>query len=236
MNIFEALLGLFLPRICHICNEKLTDDEQFVCSECLSRLPRTGYEKYWANTSKVNSDLNPLEQRFAGQLPLERGCAPYFYTRDSSLATLIQDFKYRGFSRLATTMGRIGAEELKESGLFDGVDVLVPVPIHRTKRFKRGYNQSEELAKGISEATGIPVGHQVTAKRPHRTQTSLTAQQRLENTKDIFRVSNPESLNDKTVMLVDDICTTGATLLSLGEEIVKCTQGVKLRIFTLGVV
>ena len=236
MNLLKSLIELFLPRVCHVCNEKLTDDEEFICRQCVEKLPRTGYEKYWANTTPVNSDLNPLEQRFAGQLPMERGCSPFFYTRDSALASLIHDFKYRGFSRLAVTMGKIGASQLKDSGLFDGVDLLLPVPIHRSKRFKRGYNQSEELAYGISAVTAIPVAGNLKAVRAHRTQTSLNAHQRIENTKGVFGVSDPQALSGKTVMLVDDICTTGATLLSAGEAVVKASQNVKLRFFTLGVV
>ena len=236
MNIAGILLDLFLPRICHLCGNKLLDFEEFVCEPCVERLPRTGYHKYWLNTSAVNSDLNPMEQRFAGQIPLERGCAPFFYMRDSSLAALVHDFKYRNFPRLAQIMGKIGASELLPSGLFNNIDMLLPVPLHWLKRFKRGYNQSEMIALGVSEVTGIPVGNQLKAGKAHRTQTSLTALQRIENTKGVFKIDNPESLKDKTVMLVDDICTTGATLLSVGETLAASVENIRLRIFTLGVV
>ena len=237
MNPFSALLDLFLPRICHVCSTKLLADEDFICSGCQSRLPLTGYERYWANKSGLNTDLNPMEQRFAGQLPLDHACAPYFYTRDSAIATLVHDLKYRGFSRLAVNMGRLGAARLQTSGLFDGIDILLPIPIHWSKKWKRGYNQSEMIARGISEVTGIPVGSQLKARKPHRTQTSLTSEQRRANTKDVFTVSHPESLEGKKVMLIDDICTTGATLLSAGETVAASTNdNVRISLFTLGVV
>lgn len=237
MNPFSALLNLLIPRICHICESNLLDDEEFVCSSCISKLPLTGYERYWANKTGLNTDLNPMEQRFAGQLPLDRACAPFFYTRDSSLASLVHDFKYRGFSKLAVMMGRLGADVLAATELFDGVELLLPVPIHWTKRRRRCYNQSELIARGISQVTGIPVGKQLVARRPHRTQTSLTQQQRIANTKDVFKAVSPHTLDGKKIMLVDDICTTGATLLSAGETIAASTNNnVRLNIFTLGVV
>ena len=236
MNPFSALLDLFLPRICHVCETKLLHDEEFICSSCIEKLPLTGYDKYWDNKTGINTDLNPMEQRFAGQLPLDRACAPYFYTRDSSLATLVHDFKYRGFSKLAVTMGRMGANALRPSEFFDHIDLLLPIPIHWTKKHRRGYNQSELIARGISEVTGIPVGLQLRARKPHRTQTSLTSEQRIANTKNVFSVNHPESLEGKRIMLVDDICTTGATLLSAGETLAASSEGVRLSLFTLGVV
>lgn len=237
MNPFKALVDLFLPRECHICGRKLLDDEEYLCTSCIGRLPITGYERYWTNLNGLNTDLNPMEQRFAGQLPLDRACAPYFYTRDSSIATLVHDFKYRGFSKLAVLMGRIGAGALQGSGLFDGVDLIVPVPIHWMKKRRRGYNQTEMIARGVSEVTGIPVERQLRAVRPHRTQTSLTPGQRSANTRNLFAIRNPEALKGKRVMLLDDICTTGATLLSAGEAIAASTNNnVRISIFTLGVV
>ena len=237
MNPLRAIIDLLLPRVCHICGDKLLDDEDFLCTSCLRKLPLTGYERYWTNKTGPNTDLNPMEQRFAGQLPLDRAYAPYFYTRDSAIASLVHDFKYRGFSKLAITMGKIGAKTLQATDLFEGIDLLLPVPIHWTKKHRRGYNQSEMIALGISEETGIPVGTQLKARKPHRTQTSLTSQQRIDNTKDVFTVWNPETLEGKRVMIVDDICTTGATLLSAGETIAASTNhNVRISFFTLGVV
>ena len=236
MNPFSALLDIVIPRICHICETKLLPDEEFICTACKTKLPLTGYEKYWANKTGLNTDLNPMEQRFAGQLPLEHACAPYFYTRDSSLASLVHDFKYRGFSKLAVTLGRMGATALLSTGFFDDTDLLLPIPIHWTKKRRRGYNQSELIARGISEVTGIPVGAQLKARKPHRTQTSLDSEQRIANTKNVFVVSDPDSLKGKRIMLVDDICTTGATLLSAGETLAASSEGIRLSLFTLGVV
>ena len=236
MNPLKAMIDLILPRVCHVCDTHLLGDEEFICSHCISELPLTKYDKYWDNKSGVNTDLNPMEQRFAGQLPLDRASAAYFYTRDSSLASLIHDFKYRGFPRLAKTLGSLGAGTQLSTELFENVDVLLPVPLHWRKRMKRGYNQSELIAMGVSQVTGIPVGNQLKALKAHKTQTSLSSEQRIANTRGIFKIENPEEFEGKTVMLIDDICTTGATLLSAGEAIAASVKDVRLKIFTLGVV
>lgn len=236
MNPFSALVDLILPKECHICSTRLIKGEDFVCTSCLEALPFTGYDRYWNNKSAPNSDLNPMEQRFAGQIPLERACAPFFYSKDSTLASLIHDFKYRGFSRLATMLGHEGARRFIDTDFFKGVSFLIPIPLHWSKQLRRGYNQSALIAEGVSQFTGIPVSYNLKAIKPHRTQTSLTGQQRIENTKGIFRLSNPQLLTGKTIMLVDDICTTGATILSASETILKAVSDIRIRIFTLGVV
>lgn len=237
MNPFTVLVDLFIPRVCHICGRRLIPGEEFICSGCREALPVTGYEKYWANKAMVNSDINPMEQRFAGQLPLAHASAPYFYTRDSALASLIHDFKYRGFSRLANAMGRLGARTLRSSGLFDGVEVILPIPLHWRKYLRRGYSQTRMIAEGVSEITGIPVGTNLKACKPHRTQTALCHEQRIANTRGVFSVERPEELKGRHIMLMDDICTTGATLLSAGETVVAALENdVRISIFTLGVV
>lgn len=232
------LIDLFLPRTCHVCGTRLTKSEHFICHPCAQNLPLTRYDTYWRNAdpTRPNSDINPMETRFAGQLPFIHACAPYFYTRDSALAQLVHDFKYRGFSRLAAELGRMGAETLKDSGFFDDIDILLPVPLHITKRYRRGYNQSAMIAEGVSRATGIPVGKNLVARRSHRTQTALNAMERLENTRGVFKIKKPGELSGKAILLVDDICTTGATLIAAGEAVLAGAPSASLSFFTLGVV
>ncbi len=131
-------------------------------------------------------------------------------------------------------LGNLAASELFSTGFFSGIDMLVPVPMHFLKQARRGYNQTVRIASGVSSATGIPVAEALKACRPHKTQTSLTLEQRLANTADIFSVALPESVEGKGVLLIDDICTTGATITSAAETI-WTAQPSSLSILTIGV-
>lgn len=226
MTIPSDLLSLVFPSICHICGTTLADGEHYICSACEAALPRTRYHQ---------QSMNPMEQRFAGKFPFARASGHFFYSRDSSLSQLIQDFKYRHFPGLAHHLGRILGRELFPTGFFSGIDMIMPIPLHLLKKAQRGYNQTEHIASGISEVTGIPVSTALKARKPHRTQTSLSHDERIANTKDVFRIGNIQHQPMQGILLLDDVCTTGATLTSASETILKTYPGTKLTLLTLGV-
>lgn len=233
--MLKALIDLLIPPTCHCCGKSLVDGEKFVCMLCLADLPRTLYHLYWNDHSAPNSDLNPMEARFAGVFPFVNATSAFFYNRNSSLAELVKDFKYHKFPSLASYLGEVAASEVISSGFFSGVDFILPVPLHWYKRMKRGYNQSALIARGISKVTGIPVSLSLVARRGHRTQTHLSREQRQDNTRDLFRLKNPETFNGRHVLIVDDICTTGATMTSAAEACIKACPGLKISLLSLGV-
>lgn len=216
-------LNFLFPPTCHICDSLLAPHERFVCTRCLSELPRSGYHR---------RPLNPMEERFAGHFPFERATGHFFYTRDSSLSRLIQDMKYRGFPGIAHMLGFLVGSELYPTGFFDGVDAVVPVPMHIIKRMRRGYNQTDHIAKGVSEAIGVPVLKALRAVRGHRTQTALTYEERRENLAGIFRAD--KKVSGRHILLVDDICTTGSTLAAASEALWTAKPGA-LTLLTIGV-
>lgn len=220
--------GLFYPPVCHICGCRLGPHEKFLCVPCISALPRTLYHR-------TSDGMNPMEHRFAGIVPFLRATGHFFYAPSSPLASVIQDFKYRHFPDLAVRMGEILGSELLPSGFLADVDVIVPVPLHFMKKARRGYNQSMKLALGVSSATDIPVSDALQAYRPHRTQTSLSHTQRRSNTEGIFRLRRPGELDGKTVALIDDVCTTGATLTSAAEVVMAGNPSARLVLLSLGV-
>ncbi|MBD5269268.1 MAG: ComF family protein [Bacteroides sp.] len=224
----RSVLDLIFPPVCHICGAALPPGDKFLCSPCIASLPRTLYHRDPSGT-------NPMEHRFAGIIPFRRGTGVFFYAPGSPLSQTVQDFKYRKFPGLARRLGQIMANELFPTGFFSGVDAIIPVPIHYTKRLRRGYNQSEMLARGISDVTGIPVSILLKAIKPHRTQTSLSHDARRHNTQGIFSLRHPERLRGKHVMVIDDICTTGATLLSAAEAILKDEPTTEISLISLGV-
>lgn len=175
-----------------------------------------------------------MEERFAGRFPFERATGHFIYTRDSSIAQLIQDMKYRHFPSIGQMLGELVARELFSTGFFSDSDVIVPVPMHFIKQARRGYNQVERIAQGISSVVQIPVSPALKAIRSHRTQTSMTPEQRLVNTAGLFAAARPSDLKGHHVLLVDDVCTTGATLTSAAETIWTASPA-SLTILTLAV-
>lgn len=176
-----------------------------------------------------------MEQRFAGLVPFERATGHFFYKSGSELSQLMQDLKYRRFRNLARYMGELMGSELMMTGFLSDIDVVIPIPMHFLKKAKRGYNQTEELAHGIARATGLTVDRSLRAKRPHLTQTSLSLDQRHNNLHDVFALRTLHSLNGKHILLLDDVCTTGATLTEAAHTIIAGTTDTKVSMLTLGV-
>ncbi|WP_280120111.1 ComF family protein [Sangeribacter muris] len=189
-------------------------------------MPRTLYHRTY---------MNPMEQRFAGIFPFERGSGHFFYAGDSDLSALMHDLKYRHYKGLAEEMGKIVAQELITTPFLSDIDMILPIPMHFLKKARRGYNQTEEIAKGIHSITGIPVKTNLRATRPHRTQTKLTFDERRNNTKGIFKVTEECELKGKHILLLDDVCTTGSTLTSAATEILQAAPTSRISLLTIGV-
>lgn len=226
MSWIQDIVNFIFPAECHICGNSLAPHEKFICAHCLQELPRTGYHR---------NPKNPMVERFAGQFPFVSATGHFFYSRESSLAQLIQDMKYRGFYSIGTFLGRLSAEELLITGYFNDIDYIVPVPMHFSKKLKRGYNQTDYIARGISEICGIPVLNLLKMIKRRRTQTALNRHQRLSNAENLFKVMPNFNLTYKSILLVDDVCTTGATIASAAKTITDKFPGVRLYLFTLGV-
>ncbi|MDE6296904.1 MAG: ComF family protein [Muribaculaceae bacterium] len=220
------LLDFIFPRVCHICGETLSSDEKCLCSPCLSRLPRTLYHR---------QPGNPMEMRFAGRFPFIRATGHFFYSSDSDLASVIHDLKYRNYKRLARFLGETIGNELLSSGFFSDIDLIIPVPMHFLKKAGRGYNQTEIIAGGLSKAVSVPVDYSLKAVKPHVSQTGQSIEGRIRNLKDVFKLSSCESIENKHILLIDDICTTGATLTSAAEAIISAQPSARLSLLTVGV-
>ena len=220
------ILNLLYPAECHLCGGTLSPGERFVCNPCIETLPRTGYHRHLRN---------PMEERFAGQFPFEAATGHFFYSKDSSLSQLIQDMKYRNFPSIGDKMGEISGKELYIAGFLNEVDYIVPLPMHFFKKARRGYNQTDLIARGIGKASGLPVLNAIKMTHQRKTQTSLSRSERLANASSLFAVRKNIDLNGKTVLLVDDICTTGATMGAAAKTLTDAFHQMKLYLFALGV-
>lgn len=222
----DALLNLLFPRSCVVCGGCLVKGEETVCTMCNSRMPRTNYH--------LQPD-NEIEQRFWGKAEIERATSYFFYNKGSDYRHILFKLKYNGYKELGEVMGRYMANELLASDFFKGVDVVIPVPLHSKRKKVRGYNQSEWIALGISHATGIPLDLNTLVRSvSNNTQTRKSVFDRWDNVKDVFQVTSPEKIQGKHILLVDDVLTTGATLVSCATKLLESSD-VKISIITLAV-
>lgn len=227
MNVLRQIVEFFLPRRCVACNHKLHEGEFVMCSHCLLANPMDG-------VFDCDED-NDLVQCLLGCGEVAKANALFEFHPKSSISGIIYDLKYRGKAEVGVLMGRHAAVTLAPRGFFDGVDKIIPVPITRKRRRQRGFNQSEMIARGISEITGIPIDAKSLRRvRFISSQTNLSAAERMANVDGSFTWMCNEALPPKHILLVDDIFTTGATLLSCMRTISENISDIRFTILTLG--
>ena len=221
---FGAAADIAMPRICSVCGHTLDGDEQWICRKCLASLPRTRYE---------DVQFNAMEQRFAGQVPIERATAFFFYEKGSPYSSILHDIKYHGTPSMGRWLTARAVTDMAASRFFDGIDAVTAVPLHRSKLAQRGYNQSEYLARGIADALNIPYVEMLKATRPHSTQTHKGAMDRWLNIQGNYALKREaEQWAGKHILLVDDVVTTGATLIVCATAL-RTIPNVTVSLFTL---
>ena len=224
-SIFDEFLGLFFPESCVVCGEPLLQVEENICLSCLLKLPRTN--------NFLETD-NAAEKLLAGRFPFERIATFCNFTKGGILQPIIHQIKYNGKAHLGETLGLLFGRDLAGSDFLSPIQLIVPVPLHPKKQKQRGYNQAEMIAHGISKATDIPVFTNNLVRIVHNpTQTKRNKMQRWENVKDIFTVNHPEEFENKHILLVDDIITTGSTIEACAHALLL-SNGIKISIATIG--
>lgn len=222
--MLKDLFHLMYPELCAVCGEALVRQEQHICMACLNAFPQTGFHT-WPG--------NEVERRFWGKVPVERGIAFFYYDKESALQQAIFQLKYRGEKELGTVLGRYAGTALAEAGVYDAVDVIVPVPLHPKKRAKRGYNQSEWIARGLAEKINKPMDTEHLAHQTENaSQTHKSLFDRYLNMQGVFALTDPLAFAHKHVLLVDDVITTGSTLEACIQALLQ-SPGVKVSVFAL---
>jgi len=222
---FFDFFNLFFPNNCHICDSGLLNGEDIICTDCLIKLPRTNYH--------LQID-NPISKMFYSMPEFKYATAYFFFHKGSVFQEALHQLKYKGMERVGEELGKLFGAEIVDS-VFSEIDVIIPVPLHRLKYKKRGFNQSEIIAVGMSETMNRPLDIISVIRTVNtETQTKKNLEQRKENVSSIFHVKFPENLKNKHVLLIDDVVTTGSTLISLAEEILKI-EGVKISVAALAV-
>ena len=224
MKWISDLLDIIFPRSCTVCGTTLSPGEKELCLNCLMELPRT--EPYTAG--------NDIEKQFYGIMAIERAMSYMHYGKESPYNNIIHSLKYSNRPKAGKMIAAIAAKEMLERGFFEGVEVIVPLPLSKKKKRQRGYNQCDYIAQEISQVTGIAIDNTSVIRRiANETQTHKRREERWKNVENIFGVSNPQTLAGKHILLIDDVLTTGATLASCGNAILTAVPHCKLSIFTL---
>lgn len=224
---FHSFWSLLFPRCCEVCGSPLSRGEECLCTCCNINLPRTGFH--------LRKD-NPVECLFWGRIPgLKRASSFLFYRKGSDFRRILHMLKYGGYKELGEVMGRYMSAELSSGEFFDGVDMIIPVPLHRKKQKLRGYNQSEWIARGIASVTGIPLCAECMIREKNtETQTRKSTFERWENVEGIFRLCDTVHFEGKHVLFVDDVLTTGATTVACASAFAG-VSGIRISVLTLAV-
>jgi len=220
-NPLQDLSSLIFPYACPGCNRPLVKAEKSICLHCQSKLPK-----------RLNFKNEELRLRFYGRLQLEEAYGFLLFKNKGLTQKLLHSIKYKGNQELAVEMGRLFGLNCKQQNLFSSVDVIVPIPLHKSKLRFRGFNQSKLIAQGLASALAIKLDeNSVIRKTKTTTQTKKSRTERWKNVDNTFQVIS-ESLKNKHVLIVDDVITTGATLESCGQTILN-TGAQKLSIACL---
>jgi len=221
---FDDLLWLVYPELCVACEKPLNTGEKCLCTSCRFRLPKTNFHL---------DAGNPVVKHFWGRVRIEAAASYFLFTKGEKVQHLIHLLKYKKRKDIGVFIGDIYGYDLKKSETFASVDVIIPVPLHPDKLRRRGYNQSECFAEGLSHSLKVSFDT-TTLKRntATETQTRKHRYERFENVDKVFSVTDPGQVKGKHVLLVDDVITTGSTLVACAEALLE-QPGTRVSIATI---
>lgn len=234
----NAVADLILPRVCVVCGRKLLLEERHICLYCLSDMPFTYFWNLRCNN--MADSLNGLLER-KGQSEHERyayAAALFYYHSEADYRHIPYQIKYHHNIDAGRFFGKMLGKRLSDSRLFSDADAIIPVPLHWTRKWKRGYNQAEVIAYGIAEEMGVPVLTDILKRcRRTQTQTKLDIEEKAGNVHNAFKIYKSPPAGLRHVILVDDVFTTGSTACACYTALRSVfPPSVRISVVTLGYV
>lgn len=212
-NIFQDFVSLFYPRLCLACSDALVKGEEIICTRCLLEMPRSNYHL---------DPVNPFFRKLQGRINAQVVIAMFKFVKQTRVQHLLHGLKYKNHLEIAVLLGRMYGTELAEAGFSDQFDLIIPVPLHKSRKRSRGYNQSERFGSGLSQALGIPCSDEVVERVVRtETQTRKTRLYRWQNVNEVFQLIDQEKIENRRILLVDDVITTGATVEACGSVLLQ---------------
>lgn len=224
MKLIDNIVSLFYPRLCAACGDALQQNEECICLNCMLHLPETQFHK---------EHFNPLRHVFDGRVPVEEVTTLMSYKKANNVQKILHHLKYSGEKEIGKKLGEYFGGQLITEERYRSIQYIVPIPLHPKKQRKRGYNQSEWIAMGLSKGMGIPYLTDVLARTHYTdTQTRKGRFARWQNVKEVFEVQHPEKVSHTHVLVCDDVLTTGATTEAAIHKLLT-VEGVRVSVATL---
>lgn len=200
--MFKELLNLIFYDGCISCSNMLVKGEEQICLSCFSQLEPTNFH--------LSPKDNDLYFRFAGKVPLEGATSLFYFDKKARFQKIIHALKYEDIPELGIYLGKYLGEILKNSNFMEGIEAIIPVPLHPHKERMRGYNQAEKVAEGLQSIFNIPIQKNAIKRiKKTDTQTAKSKKARWENVADAFMADQP---THKNILIIDDVITTGSTV------------------------
>jgi ComF family protein len=224
-SLFGDLLWLVYPPLCAACDRPLHDGETCICTSCRFHLPRTGYHRERGNA---------VEKLFWGNVPLCAATAFFHFSKGEGVQALVHRLKYKGRRDIGRFLGDWMGQELLQDAAFASAGLIVPVPLHPRRLRERGYNQSVLIAEGLSQSMGLPYADALVRTVATPTQTRKHRFERFRNVGDVFAVGDPAAVAGRHILLVDDVLTTGSTLIGCATALLS-VPGTRISVAALAV-
>lgn len=219
------MLNVLFPRVCSCCESQLLKSEKCICTKCLHHLPLVGHHQ--------TGDPG-MKNIFYGRLPVFQATSLLKFEKKGPVQELMHNLKYRGQQQIGEFLGKWLGAELSEFPDYKSVDLVIPVPLHRSKLKKRGYNQVTKFAKSLSEALDAIFAADILIKATRSSTQVLKKRSIRFDSDETFLVKNRDKVVNRHVLLVDDIVTTGATLEKCGQALIDAKAG-KLSLATMAI-
>lgn len=223
--MIKSLTNLFFPKVCYACLTYLNDNEDTICTNCRHDLPVTNF--HFDNNKAI-------EKTLYGRAQIENGTALFRFEKKGIVQQLIHGLKYKGYENVGFILGNWLGAELKEISAYNNIDFVIPVPLHKNKLKKRGYNQVTKFGQQIAKAINANYLDNVLIKiTNNKSQTSKKRFARW-NSDELFALQNENLIENKHILIVDDIITTGATLEAC-ITVLNEAKNVKISIATMAI-
>lgn len=214
-KIVNDINTVLLPTVCFGCNAHLNRGEQHLCTVCRNHLPITDY---------TFNEENPIDRIFYGRIPIKKASSFLFFTENGIVQRLIHHLKYRKQEQIGGFLGDWYGQILKENQFLDEIDLVIPVPLHKKKLKKRGYNQVTVFAKRLAHILGAEYRDDILIKTANtKTQTTKGRIGRWQSNRALYTITGSSLLKNKSILLVDDVITSGATMEICAKALQEAT-------------